>query len=70
MRPAYKPCRVVILATINGKHRQASIPAAEYGAQRHADRWLAKGADWVTVCIYSTSTGALIERKRYERGTK
>ena len=67
MRRAYKPCRVVILASLSGKHRQTSIPRTGFGARRHADRWLAKGADWVTVCVYSASTGALIERKRYER---
>ena len=52
------PCRAFILATLpDGSTRKIRIPFTGYGAQRHVDRWLDRGAERVTCWLFSTSTG-------------
>lgn len=57
-----KPCRALILVTINGASKTIRVAGCNYGAARHADRWLARGAEKVIVFLFSKSTGREISR--------
>ena len=61
------PCNVTIIAIGNSDSTEASkkirIRGTGYGAQRHIDRWLAKGWDRVSVYVDSASTGKCVEIK-------
>lgn len=65
MKSKFAPCRVQIIATFAGKQRGISIANTGYGTRRHADRWIARGADNVTVYVNSNSTGRQIARDEY-----
>ena len=66
MSNTYQPCRVLILATLaDDSCKKVSIANTGYGTQRHADRWLARGAKRVNVTIWSNSTGRQIESDTY-----
>ena len=52
------PCRAFILATLpDGSTKKIRIPFTGYGAQRHVDRWLDRGAIRVVCHLVSNSTG-------------
>jgi hypothetical protein len=60
------PCRALIFATLqDGRTKKVSIPFTGYGSERHAERWLAKGASRVTVCLWSKSTGKNLCHKTF-----
>ncbi len=60
------PCRILILVTLaDHSPKKISIPHAGYGTQRHAERWLARGAKRVHVTVWSNSTGRQIESDTY-----
>jgi predicted NACHT family NTPase len=59
------PNRALIIATAdNGKITSRRISYTNYGAQRHAVRWLARGYKHVTVHLSSNSTGKLLNTVR------
>ena len=60
------PCRILILVTLADESvKKISISNTGYGTQRHADRWLARGARRVSVTVWSNSTGRQIESDTY-----
>lgn len=59
------PCNVTVIALGTDDDLNASrkirIRNTGYGAQRHADRWIARGYKRVSVAVYSNSTGRTVE---------
>jgi len=53
-----KPCRMLILAKfLSGGTKRIRLSNANYDWERHADRWLERGAHQVFVTLWSKSTG-------------
>jgi len=52
------PCRVQIIATFaDDSCKKVTIANTGYDDQRHAERWLARGAKCVNVTVWGNCTG-------------
>lgn len=57
------PCSVTIFARMpDGSTLTIRIPFTGYGAERHIERWLNRGAVSVTVYVDSRSTGRNLQK--------